>query len=218
MSSVACFKVVFKVSSLPVTSSLSFLSLSPLSGTLGVGDVTASSFSSGLVGICAFSTLTLQAASTLKFPKGFIKTFNSILSVNEPISNLTVFLSSELVVILPSTSFPFTLGFNSFNNFPFSNVITMYILFLDISILVSFKYPFAIESSSELSFISFADISYVPSTYCSIAVELFIISAALTVLNVFPNTDIIAKAIAVFFTSFPFLIIVFPLSLIHLTI
>ena len=33
-----------------------------------------------------------------------------------------------------------------------------------------------------------------------------------------PDEDIIAKAIAVFFTSFPFLIIVFPLSLIHLTI
>ena len=103
MSSVACFKVVFKVSSLPVTSSLSFLSLSPLSGTLGVGDVTASSFSSGLVGICAFSTLTLQAASTLKFPKGFIKTFSSILSVNEPISNLILLIIFHFQMSLPCT-------------------------------------------------------------------------------------------------------------------
>ena len=41
----------------------------------------------------------------------------------------------------------------------------------------------------------------------------FTISAALTELNVLPNTDIIAKAIAVFLTNFPLLIILLFLSL-----
>ncbi len=76
-----------------------------------------------------------------------------------------------------------------------------------ISILVDFKYPFAIESSSDVSFINFAPTLYVPSTYCVIAGVFFINSAALTELNVLPNTDIIAKGF-----SFIALKIIFKVS------